>query len=107
MARHDDQRRDDRSRGSSTDARTGGNYVTGIGRPGFDPARDKPRQSDERHSGGEDRYGATAAKRFNEQGWYGGPERFAADAGNENSPKKGTKADSQASSRDRSDADSA
>lgn len=56
----------------------GGNYVTGLGRQGY---------GGRGHDGGGDRilsyrdgrFGPTSARRFNEEGWYGGPDRYSDD----------------------------
>ncbi len=65
------------------EGRSGGNYVTGMGQPGYMPGpgdhRDHysdTRQHAEREYGG-GRYGPTSARHFNEGGWYGGPDRFS------------------------------
>lgn len=62
--------------------RSGGNYVTGIGRQGYDAQRGLYGESEAQGAGDNyrdpgRRYGRTSANRFNEQGWYGGPDRFA------------------------------
>lgn len=80
--RRDRSQRPDEGYGSSDSdyARRGGNYVTGVGRPGYDEDRQSgTHHSDDRLGRGR-RYGPTAARRFNEQGWYGGPDRFSAGA---------------------------
>lgn len=60
--------------GSAGYGERGGNYMTGMGRPGYDEGRVTSGQHQRTDT---DRYGGTAGDRFNAEGWYGGPQRYS------------------------------